>query len=179
MKFIVSKHLIACMHTHSHAHNHPSLSLSLTLSLNLTLTLSQTISQPISQFPSLSPLRLPLPLARSLCLPPPRKHPPPLPRIRPISSSRLARRWRSRRSDPSRRPSRRGSSSQPRASRPAARPRPFLDFALQDSKVFVNLKKPKDIRWTMLQQMWYAMWVAALIGLLVLLSLLQAVGYFK
>ena len=58
-------------------------------------------------------------------------------------------------------------------------PIPFLDFALQDSKVFVNLKKPKDIRWTMLQQMWYAMWVAALIGLLVLLSLLQAVGYFK
>ena len=58
-------------------------------------------------------------------------------------------------------------------------PIPFLDFALQDSKVFVNLKKPKDIRWTTLQQMWYAMWVAALIGLLVLLSLLQAVGYFK
>lgn len=58
-------------------------------------------------------------------------------------------------------------------------PIPFLDFALQDSKVFVTLKKPKDIRWTTLQQMWYAMWVAALIGLLVLLSLLQAVGYFK
>ena len=56
---------------------------------------------------------------------------------------------------------------------------PFLDFALQGSKNFVNIKKPKDIRWTTLQQMWYAMWVAAVVGLLVLLSLLQAVGYFK